>query len=78
MIVAGDARRIPLPDESVQCVVTSPPYWGLRKYKGEQELIWLPPAFALGDVLLCESSEHDWSQQSVENRDIRTGLGLAE
>ena len=21
-----------LPDESVQCVVTSPPYWGLRQY----------------------------------------------
>ena len=29
-----------LPDESVQCVITSPPYWGLRKYSGEQELIW--------------------------------------
>jgi len=29
-----------LPDESVQMVVTSPPYWGLRKYSGEQELIW--------------------------------------
>jgi site-specific DNA-methyltransferase (cytosine-N4-specific) len=26
-------RRLPeLPDESVQCVVTSPPYWGLRDY----------------------------------------------
>jgi site-specific DNA-methyltransferase (cytosine-N4-specific) len=22
-----------LPDESVQCVVTSPPYWGLRDYR---------------------------------------------
>lgn len=32
MIVASDARRIPLADEAVQCVVTSPPYWGLRKY----------------------------------------------
>lgn len=40
MIVRADARRIPLPDESVQCVVTSPPYWGLRKYKGDQDLIW--------------------------------------
>ena len=27
-----------LPDESVQCVVTSPPYFGLRKYSGEQKL----------------------------------------
>jgi len=24
--------------ESIQCVVTSPPYWGLRKYSGKQEL----------------------------------------
>jgi tRNA G10 N-methylase Trm11 len=30
MIVHADARAIPLADESVQCVVTSPPYWGLR------------------------------------------------
>ena len=29
----GDARSIPLPDQSVHCVVTSPPYWGLRDYR---------------------------------------------
>ena len=28
----ADARSIPLPDGSVHCVVTSPPYWGLRDY----------------------------------------------
>ena len=28
----ADARKIPLPDKSVHCVVTSPPYWGLRNY----------------------------------------------
>ncbi len=30
----GDAREVlrSLPDQSVQCVVTSPPYWGLRDY----------------------------------------------
>lgn len=30
----GDCRELlrTLPDESVQCVVTSPPYWGLRDY----------------------------------------------
>jgi DNA modification methylase len=28
----GDARDIPLPDGSVQCCVTSPPYYGLRDY----------------------------------------------
>jgi len=39
-ICKGDCRSMELPDECVQCVVTSPPYWGLRKYSGEQELIW--------------------------------------
>ena len=28
----ADARAIPLADGSVHCVVTSPPYWGLRDY----------------------------------------------
>ena len=33
-ILVGDvrARLAELPDESVHCVVTSPPYWGLRDY----------------------------------------------
>ena len=33
-IIQGDVRDVlpTLPDESVDCVVTSPPYWGLRDY----------------------------------------------
>lgn len=33
-ILIGDVRRtlLSLPDRSVHCVVTSPPYWGLRDY----------------------------------------------
>ena len=38
-----------LSDESVQCVVTSPPYWGLRKYSGVPDLIF-------GD----NHCEHEW------------------
>ena len=39
MIVRGDARQIPLRDESVQCVVTSPPYFQLRDYScGPREI----------------------------------------
>jgi len=34
------SRRIPLPDESVHCVVTSPPYWNLRKYEGDRGDVW--------------------------------------
>jgi DNA modification methylase len=36
MIAQADCFRIPLADKSVHCVVTSPPYWGLRKYTGDQ------------------------------------------
>ena len=41
--IHGDARSLPLADGSVQCVVTSPPYHGLRKYAGEQESVWPDP-----------------------------------
>jgi DNA modification methylase len=40
MLISAHAGSLPLADESVQCVVTSPPYWGLRKYKGEQVIVW--------------------------------------
>jgi len=47
-------------DNSIQCVVTSPPYWGLRKYSGEQDLIWG------GD----EKCEHGWD---IQHRIINQG-----
>lgn len=40
-----------LPDESVQCVVTSPPYWGLRDY-GIEPQVWG------GD----EGCGHEWEE----------------
>ena len=42
-----------LEPESVQCVVTSPPYWGLRRYDGQQEAVW-------GGDLDCE---HEWTSR---------------
>lgn len=38
------------PDESIDCIVTSPPYWGLRDYGEETSVIWD------GD----ENCEHEW------------------
>jgi DNA modification methylase len=35
-LIHGSALHIPVEDESVQTCVTSPPYWGLRQYAGEQ------------------------------------------
>ncbi len=37
-ILRADARHLPIADESVQCVVTSPPYWGLRRYDVPSEV----------------------------------------
>jgi DNA modification methylase len=42
----ADSRRIPLSDQSVQCVITSPPYWGLRDY-GHSDQIGLESTPAL-------------------------------
>ena len=45
----ADARHIPLPDESVHCAITSPPYWFLRDY-GLEPCVW-------GDDPECA---HEW------------------
>ena len=50
----ADARCIPLPDESVHCVVTSPPYWNLRDYG-------LAPSVWGGD----SGCPHYWSESVV-------------
>jgi DNA modification methylase len=42
----ADSRRIPLSDQSAQCVITSPPYWGLRDY-GHSDQIGLEATPAL-------------------------------
>jgi len=60
-LISGDARRIPLADESVHCIVTSPPYWGLRKYAGEQELLWGPEKCPTFDVIT--GWEHEFTEQ---------------
>lgn len=43
-VIVGDNRETlkQLPDKSVQCVVTSPPYWGLRDY-GHGDQLGLEP-----------------------------------
>ena len=44
-IRVGDAREVlrGMPDESVHCVISSPPYWGLRSY--DPGMIGLEPTF---------------------------------
>ncbi len=45
----ANSINLPLKSESIQCVVTSPPYWGLRKYD-------IPDSIWDGD----EGCEHEW------------------
>ena len=48
----ADARALPIPSESVDCVVTSPPYWGLRDYgiDGQLGLEASPQLYVAGMV----------------------------
>lgn len=54
-ILQGDALEVlkTLPDESVDCVVTSPPYWALRDYGVEGQL-GLEPTFQEYITKLCD------------------------
>lgn len=69
-LLIGDCREKlkELPDESIDCVVTSPPYWGLRDYKTEP-LIW-DGAFDCehewGDEIVAEqlSTPKDWHEET--------------
>lgn len=54
----GDCRTVlaELEPESVDCVVTSPPYWGLRDYG-------LPPSVWGGEL----DHQHDWGEEIVDH-----------
>jgi DNA modification methylase len=57
-ILTGDCRDVmrSLLEKSVHCVVTSPPYWGLRDYQ-------IPPSIWGGDA----DCEHDWGEEIAIN-----------
>lgn len=59
-LVRANSARLPLRDASVDCVVTSPPYWALRKYD-------IPPSI-WGGV-----ASHDHEFIAVEAREAFTG-----
>ncbi len=63
-ILVGDclSRLKEIPDKSVRCCVTSPPYWGLRDY-GIPGRIWDAD----------ESCEHEWGNAIVTNSTNHVG-----
>jgi DNA modification methylase len=62
MIIQADARHIPLKDESVQTVVTSPPYWGLRDY-GIAPSVWDERKLKYVSGVV-EDCAHEWVVQT--------------
>lgn len=58
-ILQGDARHLPIKNKSVNCVVTSPPYWGLRDY-GVEGQIGLEPTPDLYVSHLVEVFREVW------------------
>ncbi len=66
VLANANACQIPLADESVDCVVTSSPYYSLRKYDGQQERIW-------GGDPDCR---HSWGESHEgDTRPYGAGLG---
>jgi DNA modification methylase len=54
VFIQADARALPLPDESVDLVVTSPPYFGLRDYGYDGQIGAEPtPAEFLDTLIAC-------------------------
>ena len=70
----ADARALPLPDESVHCVVTSPPYWGLRDYKLEPQ-VWGGSSGCAHtwDRELLETGSGNWAQAVNDRGEVQPG-----
>jgi len=48
-VVCGSAHALDVPDGSVQCIVTSPPYWRKRVYAGDQGVDWPEVVYRLNE-----------------------------
>jgi len=66
-IIKGDALQVlkTLPSESINCIMTSPPYWALRDYGSEVKGVWD------GD----EGCNHDWKEEITSQSNMSGGKG---
>lgn len=68
-------RLAELADNSVHCVVTSPPYWGLRDYKIPPQVWGGEPGCAhefVTEEIAAYSSKGNW-QQAANGQQLATG-----
>lgn len=79
VLIQGDARHLPLQVQAVQCVVTSPPYWGLRDY-GLSPLVWDDPGgceHVWGDDQGCATGRLDYGTHTSSRLGGNTGGAVA-
>jgi len=69
-VIEGDCREVlaGMAAESVQCCITSPPYFGLRDYKSAP-LVW--PSFA--EATEGKDCEHEWGDEGTSGQRQRSG-----
>ena len=66
-----------LPNQSVHCCITSPPYWGLRAYKTEPQ-VWPASAKATADKGGDKVCEHVWGADMPKpGSEYREGLSTS-
>lgn len=69
MIIHANSFHIPLRDQSVHCIVTSPPYWGLRDYG-------LEPIIIGGDRACAHEWEEHRQYKDSPTRSGNEGIGF--
>jgi DNA methylase len=78
LIIQADARALPLADASVDLIVTSPPYWGLRHYTDGGELYdgqigsEASPAVYIDNLIACT---REWMRVLKPTGSIFVNLG---
>lgn len=72
-VLHADAACLPLPDASVDLIVTSPPYWRLRSYAGSTEVGAEPtPADYIRSLVRCT---REWTRVLKPTGSIFVNLG---
>ncbi len=78
VVIRGEARHLPLPDESVDLVVTSPPYYSLRSYTDRGEFYSsqigaeATPQQYIGSLMECT---REWARVLKPSGSIFVNLG---
>lgn len=78
IVYHGNARDLPLPDASVDLIITSPPFWGLRSYKDGGEhftgQIGAEPT-AVGYISNLLACTHEWVRVLKPTGSLWVNLG---